>query len=254
VMLKKTFFCFLCLLAIFPYLSYAEDVVLEGRVIIQKPLFYENKKVVIKSGSEIVVEGDFEHAVHIKNGSIEINGTAQNPVLVVTKTASGEHHEDKNVFFVENSEGYIFHTHFINNNWALHIHFSNLLVKNCLFDRNYGGIRLTGGNMNVEQNVFSNNEIGVRFLNSKPNIEKNLFNKNRIAIFIREGVEAASILRNGFYKNGYDIYTGFFQSGSINAANNFFFENAKVFDSTVDNSMQSKITVEPLLDNFPDWH
>ncbi len=247
----STFLLFLLLCKI----VFAEDVVvLEGKVVIETPIVYQNKKVVVKPGTEIFVKGKMEHAIHIKDGSIEINGTTASPVVVNGNLDTLKDEEDINVFFLENSKGYISHTYFKKNVWALHVHFSDLLVKSCLFETNYGGIRLTGGNIDVKQNIFSNNKIGIRFLNSQPNINKNLFNKNDIAIFVREGVKNANIEQNCFYKNGYDIYLGFFQQNDVAAKNNFFLATPTVFDLTIDSSMKSRVLLEPVLKTFPDWH
>lgn len=231
-----------------------ESVVLPHNIIVEKPLLFENKEVIISEGSQITLKGDYEHAIHIKNGILRINGTAKAPVLIKSEKNSQDEKEDINTFFLEDSEGYIFHTYFKNNGWALHIHFSNLVVKNCLFEKNYGGIRLTGGQINIQQNIFLDNDIAIRFLNSSPTIENNIFLHNNSAIFIREGVENTTIENNGFYKNIYDLYTGFFQSKDILAINNFFFGDPRIFDAKSDPEIKAKIIIYPMLAGFPDWH
>ncbi len=230
-----------------------ETIVLEGNVVIEKPLYFENKKVVIKGGSRIIIKEVKENAIHIKKGYLEMAGTPQTPLFVTTENTKDDK-EDKNIFFLEDSDGYISHTEFLNNPWALHVHFSRLVVKNCLFDKNYGGIRLTGGEVLIEGNIFTHNDIAIRFLNSSPHINRNIFLRNEKAIFIREGVEKNRIEKNTFYKNEFDFYLGFFQEKNIAAPDNFFYETPKIFDANNDASVKARILVTPPLDSFPDWH
>ncbi|GAB4433646.1 MAG: hypothetical protein OHK0040_04290 [bacterium] len=227
---------------------------MDGPITVNEPVVFENKEVIVKAGTTITIKTEVEHALHIKKGVLKVNGTAEKPVLIVSDHKGEQEKEDINAIFLENSEAHISHAHFRNNGWALHVHFSDLLVKNCLFEKNYGGIRLTGGNNNIRQNVFSDNDIAIRFLNSSPNITNNIFFGNKRAIFIREGVESAFIEKNGFYKNGYDFYTGFFQPKDILAVNNFFANEPSIFDAKKDPALKATVNTNPLLKTFPDWH
>lgn len=253
--IKKLFLlaAFLLQLSIFSICLAQDTITLDGIVNIEKPMYLENKKLVINEGTKLIIKTDAEHAITIKKGVLIMQGTPTSPITVESLNTDKDE-EDKNVFFLENSDGYITHTIYRNNIWALHVHFANLLVKNCLFEKNYGGIRLTGGTIHLSSNIFKDNEVGTRFLNSNPEISNNIYSNNNIAIFIREGVESAKIEKNVFHKNRYDLYCGFFQTKDIKASENYFYTSPTIFDTEKDSAIKSKIFIEPVLKSFPDWH
>lgn len=228
-----------------------ERIVISGNFAIEHPLSYENKVIVIEKNSNILVNTGTEYAIYMKNSELFINGEILNPITIKSKKIDSE----QNVFYLEDSKASIKNAIFENNSWCIHAHNSDILIENTQFVNNFGGIRFFNSKTSLKKNIFEKNDIAIRFLNSNKNdITLNIFFKNKIAIFIREGIEKNGITKNAFITNGYDFYSGFFQSYDLSLPNNYFYDTPSIFDRNNDKDLTAIINIYPILSKFPDWH
>lgn len=228
-----------------------ERIIITKDMIVENPITFENKIIIIEKKTNIIINTEGEYALHLKNSELIINGDIFNPVTIRSKKIDIE----QNVFYLEDSKAKINNTVFEQNGWCIHAHNSDINVENTLFRNNFGGIRFFNSKTTIKKNIFEKNEIAIRFLNSNENnMSKNLFYNNKTAIFIREGIQKNGIKENAFIKNVYDFYTGFFQSDNLSFPNNYFYDTPSVFDNSKDSDLMSAINVHPTLNKFPDWH
>lgn len=247
----KTGFFAIIMLALAVTGASAAQVVLPAALTIDEPRLYDGVDVVIGPGTRIIAARPFETMLHVRNGTLKVQGTPDRPVVVSgTGPAGGD---DRNLIFIEKGRAEFTHVRFENAPWALHMHDAAVTVSRCVFEGGFGGVRFQGGPVVLEGNLFLGNEIGVRFLKAAPVISNNLFARNGKAVFIREDARPA-IRGNQFAGNGIDLYAGFFQQHDVDATGNWFMAEARVYDMAQDTSAGARITTSPVLPSPPDWH
>jgi hypothetical protein len=142
---------------------------------------------------------------------------------------------------------------------GLQVHYSNANVTDCLFDKNYEGIRFSRTNIIMQYNSFLSNDIGLRYtmLEGKVIIENNLVSNNNVGVlFRRQHVNAVDFdempkvseqplfRNNNIYNNReYNFKVGDGQSMDIDVMNNWWGEKQKerieelIFDKKRDSSL-----------------
>ncbi|WP_041973768.1 right-handed parallel beta-helix repeat-containing protein [Geobacter sp. OR-1] len=109
--------------------------------------------------------------------------------------------------------------------WALHSHFTNLVVADSRFETNNGGIRFRSGPLTITRSQFKGNEIGIRSYRGVALIAGNEITGNEIGIFVREKGSGLDIRNNDLSANGsYAIRIGDFNDEDVKAANNWWGE------------------------------
>lgn len=107
--------------------------------------------------------------------------------------------------------------------WGLHSHFTNLVVKNCRFSGNYGGMRFRSGPVEVARSLFRDNVIGIRSYRGNARIIENVVTANETGIFVREKGSGLEIRRNSLAgNNGVAIRVGDFNDEDISAPENWW--------------------------------
>ncbi|MBI5657825.1 MAG: right-handed parallel beta-helix repeat-containing protein [Geobacter sp.] len=107
--------------------------------------------------------------------------------------------------------------------WGLHSHFTNLVVKNCRFSGNYGGMRFRSGPVEVSRSLFRDNVIGIRSYRGNARITENVITGNETGIFVREKGSGLEIRRNSLAgNNGVAIRVGDFNDEDVRAPENWW--------------------------------
>jgi hypothetical protein len=112
---------------------------------------------------------------------------------------------------------------FENATWALHSHFTDLKVQECVFVNNYGGIRFTSGPLEVRRSFFGRNEVGIRAFRGSALIAENVITGNSTGIFVRDKGAGLTIRKNNLYANsGYNVRMGDFNEEDVDARDNWW--------------------------------
>lgn len=107
--------------------------------------------------------------------------------------------------------------------WGLHSHFTNLVVRNCRFSGNYGGMRFRSGPVEVTRSLFRDNVIGLRSYRGNARITENVITGNETGIFVREKGRGLEIRRNNLAgNNGVAIRVGDFNDEDVSAPENWW--------------------------------
>lgn len=138
--------------------------------------------------------------------------------------------------------------------WGLHVHDSNVLVKDCSFEHNsYGGVRGKGGDVEIEGSFFTGMDIGIRYWQGTPSIHCNTITGNTTGIFFRQDCTGAKVGYNNIYGNReYDLKLGDGHGTDVDAANNWWgtADIARIRLKIFDNSREEYIgaaDIEPVL-------
>ena len=142
---------------------------------------------------------------------------------------------------------------------GLQVHYSNAKVTDCLFHKNYEGIRFSRTNIVMQYNGFLNNDVGLRYtmLEGKVIIENNVISNNNVGVLFRRQhvnsvdfdetpkvAEQPLFRSNNIYGNReYNLKVGDGQSMDIDVTNNWWGEKQKerieefIFDKKKDSSL-----------------
>ncbi|HWR57265.1 MAG TPA: right-handed parallel beta-helix repeat-containing protein [Thermodesulfovibrionales bacterium] len=188
-----------------------------------------------------------------RNGGLKIRGrimaiggkNARITFTSVDPKAAGDWDE----ILLEHADGSVFsHCTFENATWALHTHFTDLQVENCLFARNYGGVRFRSGPLMVRHSIFTGNVIGLRAYMGNASILDNVITDNETGIFVREKGGGLTIARNNLFANrGYNIRVGDFNDEDVDARDNWWGDAAPsetIFDGRREPGI-GKVNFEP---------
>jgi len=107
--------------------------------------------------------------------------------------------------------------------WGLHLHFTNVEVRDSTFRKNNGGIRFRSGPVEIHDNLFRGNYIGIRSYLGGGRIYHNICTGNEMGIFISRATEAITIKENNIYGNHrYNLRIGDFEQNPIDVSNNWW--------------------------------
>jgi hypothetical protein len=190
------------------------DVRIDATVVVPK-----GSRLVIAPGSRVLFAKGTGLAVQ---GTLIADGTIDH---VITFTAR---EPDENSLWdeiiLEYAEGSrIAHCLFEYATWGLHSHFTNLVVTDSLFRKNFGGIRFRSGPMMITRSIFTGNNIGIRAYRGNAVIRENLITGNETGIFVREKGSGLTITANNLAANsGYGIRIGDFNDEDVSAKENWW--------------------------------
>lgn len=132
--------------------------------------------------------------------------------------------------------------------YALHIHFSEGVIKNNIFRFNGDGTRIGNSKLEIEKNLFEKN-IGkaLNFTNSRLVIANNTIRNNRDGLFVFEKSGETLIKRNNIYDNYANIKVGDFFQGKLSIGETF------INDITdLQKEVSIEITKNPFLNAMPE--
>ncbi len=167
-------------------------------------------------------------------GKIVARGEKNAPIAFSSTEARGAGEWDE--ILLDHAPGSLFvHCIFENATWALHSHFTDLVVEGCAFRNNTGGMRFTSGPIVVRRSLFEKNQVGIRAFRGKALITENAITGNNIGIFVREKGGGLTITRNNLSGNSeYSIRNGDFNDQDVNAGENWWGEGdpaAGIYDA-----------------------
>ncbi len=180
-------------------------------------------------------DGNVDSSI-IVEGRISAVGTRAAPIVFTSaqarqKSAFGE------IYLSEAKDSTFEFCNFLYSHWGLHVHESNVTVRNCLFKETFGGIRFKGDTVTAINNEFVNSDVSFRFWQASPVIVDNRFVDVTTAIFAREQVKAPVITGNTFRgTKDYYIKLGELQEDDITLTGSDFGTtdkkeiSAKIFD------------------------
>lgn len=259
--MKKCFFIVLFLLLLITFRAVAADydirfdedttlkvdTSLSGSVYIKYKLRVpKGVTLTIKPGTVLKFErpgfcddGNVDPSITVEGKIIAI-GDKENPIIF-TSAQKNERSAFGEVYIPNASDSTFEYCNFKYAHWALHVHDSNVTVKNCTVEESFGGIRFKGDKIIAEGNAFINNEISFRFWQGAPEIRNNTFKDVATAIFIREKVTGAVIQGNSFINiRDYYFKMGESQTDDVTVTGNSFGDadkevvDGKIFDKEDD--------------------
>lgn len=208
------------ILFVWPVKAIMTDTTWEGNILIRE-------KVTILAGATLEIKPHTTVAfsagsgLHIK-GRIRASGTRDGRIVFTSAEKRGS--SDWDEVLLEYAADSIFsYCNFEYANWGIHSHFTNLSVKDCSFQKNYGGVRFRSGPVEIRNSLFVGNHIGIRAYRGNAVIAENSFTKNEIGIFVREKGGGLRIRRNNLFLNTeYNIRIGDFNDEDVDAKENFW--------------------------------
>ncbi len=197
------------------------------------------ERITIQPGATLTLSPDTRVRFSIGSGlavqgKIVARGENSSPVTFSSTEARGTGEWDEIV--LDHAPGSVFvHCIFENAAWALHSHFTDLVVEGCIFRNNVGGLRFTSGPVTVRQSVFEKNQVGIRAFRGKALITENAITGNNVGIFVREKGGGLTITRNNLFANSeYNIRNGDFNDQDVDARENWWGEGdpaAGIYDA-----------------------
>ncbi|MBI5696024.1 MAG: right-handed parallel beta-helix repeat-containing protein [Nitrospirae bacterium] len=138
--------------------------------------------------------------------------------------------------------------------WGLHMHDTELAIKDCSFrDNSVGGLRGKGGNVEITGCRLDGLGIGVRYWQGAPSIHHNDFIGCGTAIFCRQECDGTIIRDNNIVASTeYSIKLGDGQKADIDASGNWWgtTDVSKIREKIFDHGREDyigRVVVEPVL-------
>jgi len=202
----------------------------QGKVVIRgKKHIPAGETLVVRPGTTVVFDyldtdndGLGESGIFVE-GSIRAEGTEANPILFVPGAVQVRPGLWEGIRIERGAASRFAVCRFAGAQWALHAHFTDLLLEGSRFDGNRGGIKFRGGPILIRGNVFDGNGTAVRYWESAPRIVGNVIRGNGTGIFSREGSGAGLVQGNDFIANSdYNIKLGELQERDVDARGNYW--------------------------------
>nr|MBF0222379.1 right-handed parallel beta-helix repeat-containing protein [Desulfobulbaceae bacterium] len=135
--------------------------------------------------------------------------------------------------------------------WGVHSHYTNLIVNQCQFVSNDGGMRFRSGPVTIKNSVFQKNRIGMRAYLAFGDISHNIVTNNEMGIYIREKGDGLTISQNNIYANDrYNMRLGDFNKSDVDARNNWW-GGISVLDTVFDRNREpyiGNVLFDPVLE------
>ncbi|RMG00962.1 MAG: right-handed parallel beta-helix repeat-containing protein, partial [Nitrospirae bacterium] len=171
--------------------------------------------------------------------------------VVITSSGRSEDGRWGEILLERARGGRFLNTDFSNALWAIHSHFTDLLVDGCRFMNNEGGIRLRSGPVRIKNSLFTGNRIGIRVYRPRAVIEGNEITGNETGIFVREGGGGVRIKENNIFDNKfYNLRVGDFNQEDVDAGGNYWGEGdplRMIFDGRREKGI-GKVILSPVAD------
>lgn len=210
--------------------SQGKVTVWEGKVVVRgKKVIPVGETLLIRPGTTVLFDyvdsdGDgFGESGLFIAGAVTAAGTAAEPVVFAPLAGPLRPGLWDTIQIEEGGASRLTACRFTGARWALHAHFTDLLLEESRFEGNEGGVRFRGGPMVIRRNVFTGNGTALRFWESSPEITGNVFTGNGTAIFSRQGSAGGTITGNDFFDNrDYHIKLGELQEEDVAATGNWW--------------------------------
>lgn len=223
------------------------DVVWYGDIVIQRDVIVlPGATLNIAPGAKII----FTKGVGLKIfGKIIAAGRKDEKITFTSLEKTVESAWDE--ILIEHANGSIFsNCTFEYATWAIHTHFTNLVVENCEFSHNHGGLRFRSGPIKIKYSIFDSNSTGIRSYRGIGMITENVITRNETGIFVREKGGGLLIRKNNIFANsGYNIRIGDFNDEDVDALENWWGEGNpedKIYDGRKEPAI-GKVLYEPYL-------
>lgn len=227
----------------------------EGKIYVYgKVLVTQNATLTIKPGTKIFFnkvdqdnDGQSETTL-IVNGNIIAEGTKDLPILFSSNEPNKDWGDWKEIQINHAKNFKFLHSVFEFSEYGLHIHFSQGIIKDCIFRKNGDATRLGNSKIEFLNNLFEhNNGKALNFTNCNLTFKNNTVRNNREGIFVFEKVGNAEIQGNNIYENFVNITTGDFFTGVLTLGLNYI-------DNTVGikNSIKFLSKESPFIGILPD--
>jgi len=232
--------------------------VISGKWVISAPVYVASSgELVLSAGTQVrfAIKPDPAKQKNfgiVVRGKLLINGTNEKPVVFSIKESFPEFY---GLEIESDIESKITFAHFENLNFPLHVHFTPIVIENCIFKNNAAAIKFVSGNVVIRNNLFIDNYTAMRFWYANPVIVNNKFIDNVTGLFIRGGVISPNISGNTFKNKRYNIKLSEGQEQDIDAGSNRWGSNdIKKIEHTVYDKRRSsylgKVNVLPILNNI----
>lgn len=210
----------------------SRDTVWRGEILVEKYVGVDPgatlditapARVLFAKGSGLMVKG-----------RVRARGDREAPVAFLAHAGHGAGGWDE--ILLDHATGSLFsHCVFRDATWALHSHFTDLVVDESVFEGNQGGLRFTSGPIEVKRSLFRGNDIGIRSFRGNARVTENIITQNRIGIFVREKGGGLAVTRNNIFANtDYNIRLGDFNTENVKAGDNWWGDAApakRIFDA-----------------------
>lgn len=231
------------------------DTVWSGNVIIEGTLFID-KGVLLKvnPGAKVLFkkldvdkDGVSESTI-ISSGTIDAVGEKENPIYFTSVEPDKKWGDWKEIQINHAKNIRFEYCVFEYAEYALHVHFSEGLIKNSIFRFNSDGTRIGNSKLVIERNLFEKN-VGkaLNFTSSKLLIYNNTIRDNRDGLFVFEKSDETIIKRNNIYNNFSNIKLGDFFKGNLYIGETFINKTSELQEG-----IHIDIIKEPFLDALPD--
>ncbi len=221
-----------------------------GTVTVEKDILLE-----IKPGTTIYFkkydldnDGVSESTIKVLGGTIKAIGTRDKPITFTSLEANKQWGDWREIL-INHSKNIVFeYSIFEYGEYALHIHFSEGTIRNCIFRKNADGTRIGNSRLSIEKNLFENN-IGkaLNFTSSELKIRNNTIRKNRDGLFVFEKADKTTLANNNIYDNFSNIKVGDFFKGKLILGDTYI-SNSSIKDEKI----EAKLSQEPFLNALPD--
>jgi len=225
-------------------------VYINGTITVEKDVLLEIKPGTIIYFKKIDIDNDgiSESTIKVLGGTIKAIGTRDKPIIF-TSIEANKQWGDWREILINHSKDIVFsYTIFEYGEYALHIHFSEGVIRNCIFRNNADGTRIGNSRLLVEKNLFENN-IGkaLNFTSSELKIKNNTIRKNRDGLFVFERADKTTVYNNNIYDNVFNVKVGDFFKGNLVLGETY------IGDSTLENKIiEAKLSKKPFLNALPD--
>lgn len=193
-------------------------------------------------------DGISESLIISSGANIKAVGTKDNPI-VFTSLEKEKHWGDWKEIQLNYSKEIIFDSCIFEfGEYALHIHFSEGIIKNCIFRNNADGTRIGNSKLIFQKNLFEKN-VGkaLNFTSSDLIVENNTIRQNRDGLFVFEKSGKCLINRNNIYDNHSNIKVGDFFSGRLVVGETFSKDTIKE-----DKKIEVNFVKKPFLNALPE--
>ncbi|MCX7769664.1 MAG: right-handed parallel beta-helix repeat-containing protein [Proteobacteria bacterium] len=216
-----------------------------GRVFIKGTLYIDKGvELKISPGTKILfkkldVDNDgVSESLIISSGTIKAVGERENPIMFTSDEINKNWGDWREIQINHARNIHFEYCIFEYGEYALHIHFSEGIIRNCIFRNNADGTRIGNAKLEIKNNLFEKN-IGkaLNFTSSKLIISRNTIRNNRDGLFVFEKSGETIIDENNIYDNHANIKVGDFFQGKLRIGKTFV-------NNTLD--LQKEISIEKL--------
>jgi len=224
-------------------------VYINGTITVEKDVLLEIRPgtIIFFKKYDIDNDGISESTIKVLGGTIKAIGTRDKPIFFTSLEANKQWGDWREILINHSKDIVFTYSIFEYGEYALHIHFSEGIIRNCIFRKNADGTRIGNSRLLIEKNLFEDN-IGkaLNFTSSELKIRNNTIRKNRDGLFVFEKAGKAILENNNIYDNFSNVKVGDFFKGKLVLGDTY------VGNSTIEDKMiEAKLSHKPFLNALP---